>query len=130
MVGKKAFIPCERKLSDDVLRYFHGCIESIQSLWRKLHDTFSMLGKKAFDSFMRKLIWCFECFHGWKEIIQPSNLNGQATGYCWGTNLRAIISCIDPKFHSCFLNWKLTKYPSFGYPSVNVPSRRALTLTP
>jgi hypothetical protein len=32
MVGKKAFIPCERKLSDDVLRYFHGCIESTQSL--------------------------------------------------------------------------------------------------
>jgi len=36
MVGKKAFIPCERKLSDDVLRYFHGCIDSIQSLGRKI----------------------------------------------------------------------------------------------
>jgi len=32
MVGKKAFIPCERKISDDVLKYSHGCIESIQTL--------------------------------------------------------------------------------------------------
>jgi hypothetical protein len=43
-----------------------------------------------------------------KKLFSLQTLMGkQATGYCWGTNLRAIISaCMDPKFHSCFLNWK------------------------
>jgi hypothetical protein len=36
MLGKKAFIPCERKLSDDVLRYFHGCIEKHSILMKNI----------------------------------------------------------------------------------------------
>jgi hypothetical protein len=90
---------------------------------------FQCLERKHLNPSWGSFIWCFEYFHGWKEIIQPSNLNGQATGYYWGTNLRAIICAWIPKFHSCFLNWKWQNTHLFKYPSVNVPSRRALTLT-
>jgi hypothetical protein len=36
MVGKKAFIPCETKISDDVLRYFHGLHRKHSILMKKI----------------------------------------------------------------------------------------------
>jgi hypothetical protein len=82
MVGKKAFISCERKLSDDVLRYFHGCIDNIQSLGRKITMIyFQLLGKKAFESFTRKLYMMFlNIFMVGKKLFSLQTLMGKQLG--------------------------------------------------
>jgi hypothetical protein len=100
--------------------YFVGWKESTHSLWKKMiwwcFKIFSWLHRKHSILYEENYMIYFQCLErkhlipSWgslydvlnifmvvgKEIIQPSNLNGQATGCCWGTNLRAINSVWIP----------------------------------
>lgn len=108
---------------------FYGWKESIHSLWKKIiwwcFKIFSWLHRKH-SILMKKIAWYI--FNAWKESIwilheeaymmfwivpwlernyfSLQTLMGKQQGTVEAPNLRAIISCMDPKFHSCFLNWK------------------------